>query len=484
MMQNRLSCGFLSLTLFATLSVKPSIAGMCPAQVAEKISAITSQPEFRRSRWGILVQTLGDRQMIYAQDADRYFIPASNAKLLTTAAALEVLGDRYTIRTSVEQISPGVLRIVGRGDPSLTDAQLNQLAKQIRDRNILQINQLIADDSYFQGDAVNPSWEWEDIQSGYGAPVNSLILNQNQLGLTLFPQSLDQPLRVAWDNPAEATGWEIDNTSQTVAVTEEESLQVGRDLGQPFGHLQSNARLQVRGQLRVGSAPEAVAIAIPQPARNFLQHFKQALAKQGIRVIQSSVSNTIRPPQGSEIAAVESAPLAQLIAEANQESNNLYAESLLRTMGTTKSPQSDLTLKAGIDVMEKALTQLGVDATTYDLVDGSGLSRHNGLTPETLVQTLQGMGRSPNFATYRNSLAVAGSSGTLRNRFVNSPVAGRLQGKTGFLTGSTALSGYLEPPDYSPLVLSILINQFDSPLGEVQEAIDKIVIFLAQLQRC
>jgi len=464
--------------LIVTLWLKPAAAqaGICPAQLSDKISAITNRSEFRRSRWGILVQTLGDRQMLYAQDAERYFIPASNLKLLTTAAVLEVLGDRYTIRTSVYQSDPGVFRVVGRGDPGLTDAELDQLAKQIRDRHITQINQLIADDHYFQGDAINPTWEWEDVQSGYGAPVNSLILNENLIGLTLFPQSLGQPLRVVWDDPAEGTRWQIDNRSRTVAATAEESVQVGRDL--------ERSQLNVRGQLRVGSKPETAAIAITQPSRYFLQRFKQALRQRGIQVAQSFVATEPTEIQGAEIAAVESEPLARLIAEVNQQSNNLYAESLLRTLGVTQSPQADSSLDAGLEAMKKALFQLGIDSASYNLADGSGVSRHNWVTPETLVQTLQGMGRSPNSAVYRNSLAVAGRIGSLQNRFLDTPVAGKFQGKTGFVSGSIALSGYLEPPDYSPLVLSILINQFDRPTEEIREAIDEIVILLAQLQRC
>jgi len=481
MTQNRLPHWFLSIMmLIVTLWLKPAAAqaGICPAQLSDKISAITNRSEFRRSRWGILVQTLGDRQTLYAQDAERYFIPASNLKLLTTAAVLEVLGDRYTIRTSVYQTNSDnvVLRVVGRGDPSLTDAELDQLAKQIRDRHITQINQLIADDHYFQGDAINPTWEWEDVQSGYGAPVNSLILNENLIGLTLFPQSLGQPLRVVWDDPAEGTRWQIDNRSRTVAATAEESVQVGRDL--------ERSQLNVRGQLRVGSKPETAAIAITQPSRYFLQRFKQALRQRGIQVAQSFVATELTETQGAEIAAVESEPLAKLIAEVNQQSNNLYAESLLRTLGVTQSPQADSSLDAGLEAMKKALFQLGIDSASYNLVDGSGVSRHNWVTPETLVQTLQGMARSPNSAVYRNSLAVAGRIGSLQNRFLDTPVAGKFQGKTGFVSGSTALSGYLEPPDYSPLVLSILINQFDRPTEEIREAIDEIVILLAQLQRC
>jgi serine-type D-Ala-D-Ala carboxypeptidase/endopeptidase (penicillin-binding protein 4) len=460
------------------LSPDRAIAGICPAQLTEKIMAITNRPEFRRSRWGILVQTR-DRQTLYAQDADRYFVPASNAKLLTTAAALEVLGDRYTIRTSVYQVpSPEgiVLRVVGRGDPSFADEQINALAQQIAARQIKQIRQLIIDDSYFQGDAVNPSWEWEDVQSGYGAPVNSLILNENLIGLTLFPQSVGQPLRVVWDDPTEGDRWQIDNRSVTVEPTAEESLAVGRDL--------RRSRLHVRGQLRAGSASEAVAVAVTQPDRHFLQQFRQALQRQGITIQQSRFVADANPIAGKEIASVNAAPLSKLVTVANQESNNLYAESLLRTLGSVQAPKSESSLEAGLEVLRAALSRLGVDSESYSLMDGSGLSRRNWVTPTALVDTLQGMGRSPNALIYRDSLAIAGQNGTLKNRFRDTPVAGKLYGKTGFISGATALSGYLEAPDYSPLVLSILINQFDQPLGEIQEALDEIVLLLAQLQRC
>jgi serine-type D-Ala-D-Ala carboxypeptidase/endopeptidase (penicillin-binding protein 4) len=468
----------LGLIGFLALALSPNrvIAGVCPAQLTEKMTAITSRPEFQRSRWGILVQTR-ERQTLYAQDADRYFVPASNVKLLTTAAALEVLGDRYRIRTSVYQVpSPDgvVLRVVGRGDPSFADEQLNALAQQVAARQIKQIRRLVIDDSYFQGDAVNPSWEWEDVQSGYGAPVNSLILNENLIGLALFPQSVGQPLRLVWDDPTEGDRWQIDNRSVTVEPTAEESLAVGRDLGR--------SRLSVRGRLRAGSASESVAIAVTQPDRHFLQQFRQALQRQGIAVQQSRITADATPIAGEEIASVDAAPLSELITVANQESNNLYAESLLRTLGA-QAPKAESSLEAGLEVLGAALSRLGVDSESYSLMDGSGLSRRNWVTPTTLVETLQGMGRSPNALIYRDSLAIAGQSGTLTNRFRDTPVAGKLYGKTGSLSGVTALSGYLEAPNYSPLVLSILVNQFDQP-GEIRGAIDEIVLLLVQLQRC
>jgi D-alanyl-D-alanine carboxypeptidase/D-alanyl-D-alanine-endopeptidase (penicillin-binding protein 4) len=473
----------LSITGLTANSAVAQEAGICPAQLSTTIASIIDRPQFHRARWGILVQLL-DRSAhpptLYAHDAERYFIPASNAKLLTTAAVLDQLGASFRIRTSVYQIdSPSheiTLQVVGRGDPSLTDAELQTLARQIRDRGITQINQLIATDQFFRGDAINPTWEWEDIQAGYGAPVNSLILNQNSIGLTLIPQQLGQPLRVEWDNPAEANHWQIDNRSQTVETTAPEFVDVGRDLSQPT--------LLVRGQLQVGSASELVSVSIPQPASYFLQHFQQALSSAGIQVDRSVVSPGLALPQASEIAAIESPPLADLLIETNRDSNNLYAEALLRILGVTHAPNADSSLEAGITALTASLTHLGVHPDGYHLVDGSGLSRRDLISPDALVETLQAMARSPNASTYRASLSVAGVNGTLQHRFQNTPLQGKLYAKSGSLNGVIALSGYLEPPNHVPLVISIIVNQLDQPLPEVEQAIDHIVTLLSQLHPC
>ncbi|NEQ25223.1 MAG: D-alanyl-D-alanine carboxypeptidase/D-alanyl-D-alanine-endopeptidase, partial [Microcoleus sp. SIO2G3] len=154
---------------------------------------------------------------------------------------------------------------------------------------------------------------------------------------------------------------------------------------------------------------------------------------------------------------------------------------LLRQLGIATQPETDSPLQAGIAAIETTLARIGVDPAGFDLADGSGLSRHNLVTPEAIVQTLQAMAAS---SAYRNSLAVAGESGTLINRFQGTIVQGRLQGKTGALSGVAALSGYLDPPIYEPIAFSILVNHFDVPVREVRPAIDAIVLQLAELQAC
>ncbi|WP_445242653.1 D-alanyl-D-alanine carboxypeptidase/D-alanyl-D-alanine endopeptidase [Microcoleus sp. Pol12B5] len=456
-----------------------AVAGdICPGELGAQVDAIANRPEFSRSRWGILIQPLSSTTTLYSRDAQKYFIPASNAKLLTTAAALQKLGADFRIKTSVYSGENGSLYVAGRGDPSIAEAQLKSLAQQLKQRGISQVNQLIGDDSYFQGSAVNPNWEWEDAQAGYGAPINSLIFNQNAIDLLLSPQALGQPLKVTFAEPKLANQWQVQNNSVTVAENESEFIEIGREFDRPI--------IRVGGQLKVGGEPESAYVAVVNPANNFLQYFQQALATEGIPVKQALVASASRN-LNQELATVESPPLAQLVRETNRESNNLYAEVLLRLLGKVTGkmplPQED-TGESGLKELKAVLTQLGVNPNSYILADGSGLSRHNLITPEGLVETLRLMANSPAASIYRQSLSIAGESGTLKNRFNVTPNRVNLQAKTGTMSGVSALSGYIEVPNYEPLVFSIIVNQSDLSTAKMRSATDEIVLLLNRLRRC
>ncbi|MGB7894316.1 MAG: D-alanyl-D-alanine carboxypeptidase/D-alanyl-D-alanine-endopeptidase [Microcoleus sp.] len=456
-----------------------AVAGdICPADLGAQVDAIANRPEFSRSRWGILIQPLSSTTTLYSRDATKYFIPASNAKLLTTAAALQKLGADFRIKTSVYSGENGSLYVAGRGDPSIAVAQLKSLAQQLKQRGISQVNQLIGDDSYFQGSAVNPNWEWEDAQAGYGAPINSLIFNQNAIDLLLSPQAIGQPLKVTFAEAKLANQWQLQNNTVTVAQNESEFIEVGREFDRPI--------IRVGGQLKVGAEPESAYVAVVNPANNFLQYFQQALATEGIPVKQALVASASRN-LNQELATVESPPLAELVRETNRESNNLYAEVLLRLLGkiTDKMPvPQENTGESGLKELKTVLTQLGVNPNSYILADGSGLSRHNLISPEALVQTLRLMANSPAASIYRQSLPIAGESGTLKNRFNITPNRVIMQAKTGTMSGVSALSGYIEVPNYEPLVFSIIVNQSDLSTAKMRSATDEIVLLLNRLRRC
>lgn len=469
-----------------------SSESLCPAELSSNIDAVINRPQFRRARWGILIEALlsddgnlaskiNKDHILYSHDAQRYFTPASTMKLLTTATALRQLGSEFRIRTSVYENGVGWLRVVGRGDPSLTDAQLRELAQQLKRQGVRNVGQLVVDDGYFQGDAINLSWEWEDIQSDYGASVNSLILNQNAVELTLLPQKLGQPLQVSWADAIAQKQWQVENDSVTAEAGTPPSVTVTGVLGQPI--------LRIKGQMAVDAEPKSFGLAILDPAEYFLQHFRSVLEAEGIKVSKASVVANVGTKGARELAAVESPPLSVLLVETNQQSNNLYAEALLRSLQALALAQQGASANTdstqiGLNQVISTLTDLGVDPKSYVLADGSGVSRHNLVSPEAIAQTLKLMAQTPQAAVYRASLPTAGVSGTLERRFLNTAAQGHLQAKTGTMSGVSALSGYLDVPGYQPLVFSIMVNQSDQSAANLREAIDEIILLLTRLRSC
>lgn len=451
---------------------------ICPAHLNGSIETIINRPEFRYSRWGILIETLSSETTLYSHEDQRYFIPASNVKLLTTAAALSQLGGEFRIKTSVYGTNNNstTLRVVGRGDPSLTDNELKELAAQLKSRGINRVEKLIVEDGYFSEPSINPTWEWEDVFAYYGAPVNSLILNQNAVLLTTTPPKLGQSLNITWSDRIAANQWQLDNETITAEAGAPSSVEVVGFLGKPI--------LQIRGQMGIDAEPMVTAVAIRDPGTYFLQKFQNILTSTGIRVMQGSVGSNPNPNNDIELAAIASPPLATLLVEINQQSNNIYAEALLRTLGTTQPVAGESTAEVGIQQVKAILTQLGIDPKSYVQADGSGLSRRNLVSPVALVETLQAIAKTPVANIYRASLPVAGVSGTLRNRFVNTPAQGILQAKTGTMTGASALSGYLDVPNYQTLVFSIIVNQSDQSVTTLRQAIDEIVLLLTRLHSC
>jgi len=451
---------------------------VCPAQLGRAIDTIINRPQFSRSRWGIVIQNLDNAQNLYSRDADKYFIPASNLKLLTTAAALRQLGANFRFRTSIYGTDNGLLRLVGRGDPSLTDVQLTALARQLKLTGVRQLTYLAVEGDRAD-DIISPDWEWGDIQADYGAPIGSLIINQNAVTLQLLPQQVGQPLRLAWQDPIAARQWQVDNQAITVKSKEPAQIVVNRDL---------SGILQISGQLNVDSPPETLSLAVVDPAENFVQHLRRVLLIAGIADNSDRVRLNIAQVQkqlanAPELAAINSPPLSELLVETNQNSNNLYAEALLRALGSRVN-SSDSNFQKGLVAVKQALTTLGVDPTGYVLADGAGLSRHNLATPKVIAQTLRIMAKSPQATIYRASLPVAGVSGTLKNRLQGTPAQGIVSAKTGTISGAIGLSGYIDAPNYQPMVFSIIVNQSDRPATVLRQAVDEIVVTLANLRRC
>lgn len=467
-----------ALAVFA--QTEAAVAGICRADLPGKIDAIAQNPALTRANVGILIEeaTPNSRQL-YARRAQEKFVPASNVKLLTTAAALQSLGPDFSIRTSVfgqPNTPDSALYVVGRGDPTFTSYQINLLANQLKQKGIRRATSLTAIDNYFTGPAASPYWDEEDYRAGYGAPANSLILNRNELSFTVFPTQVGQPLRVVWDRPEFARGWRIENNTRTVRAGGDEFIDAGQRPGQKV--------MNVTGQLIAGAESDNNSIALLDPAGYFIEQFQESLTRYGISSAKGQVS-AAHPPNGlAELAAIQSPPLRAFIDPTNLYSVNIYAEAMLKALGHSADPTTSDAYQTGAAAVSQILTDLGVAPDSLSIVDGSGLSRRDLASPEAFVNTLQVMAQTPNATIYRNSLAVAGRSGTLRNRLKGTLAEGRFQGKTGTLSGTYTLSGYLNPPNHPPLALSILVNDADAGGRTIRSLIDQIILQAVTLDDC
>lgn len=491
---SRRTIAVLSGLLLQSIAILPTLAqsgsttqsqrasAICPSQLSTAINGIIDRPELRRFRWGIVVRTLNGTNLLYSRDGDRLFTPASNIKLITTAVALRQLGAGTKLKTSVYQLpstgDAANLLVVGRGDPSLTITQLQSIAQQLQQRGTKQVNQISFDDGYFRGEQTNGDWEWGDLSTDYAPPINSLMLGQNSLSLTVSPQQVGQPLNYTWSNPS-LNGWQIDNQTQTVSGTQAGGVGAVAVFGKPL--------LRLIGQLGLDENPTKLDLPVVNPAESFIAGFRQSLTQSGITVGSTQLVLGQSILNLSEIAGISSPPISELIKETNLKSNNVYAEVLLKSIGRghpLHSTGNDNTTDFGISIVKKRLTELGVNPQFYRLNDGSGLSRHNLASPSAFTQLLTGMANTTDAKVYRDSLPVAGISGSLRNRFKGTAAQGIVQAKTGSMSGVLSLSGYINPPQYSPLVFSIILNQHDRPTSEMVKFIDEVVVSLTRLRNC
>jgi D-alanyl-D-alanine carboxypeptidase/D-alanyl-D-alanine-endopeptidase (penicillin-binding protein 4) len=444
---------------------KQDLSLVCPANLKETIDRIVERPEWQRSRWGIKVQLLGQTRTLYEREADRYFIPASNLKLLTTAAVFLKFGQNYRFQTPV-YYDRGQLTIIGQGDPSLTAAQLNDLAQRLKKQGIRQIQALIVQDNTSSEQWLNGSWEWSDLAFYFAPSVSQLNLNQNQVTLTLTPSRIGQPLQEKWSDPIAAFQWQIRNQTQTTPPDSANTLSILPIFG--------SQTLAIAGSLAQNAEGDRTRLAIPNPPQYFLDSLQSILQQQAISVDRVQISQKIDIKPQNLLMTLNSPPLLDLIALTNQESNNLYAEALLNLLGQNADRFAAL---------KKQLQSLGIEGDRYQIVDGSGLSRQNLVPPSVFVNLLQGMAQAQYGQAFRASLAIAGESGTL-HAYKDTPLAGKIQAKTGTLKGIYALSGYLDSKSGPTLVFSIILNQSTQPPSASRQAIQDILLRLYHLQDC
>ena len=477
------------------------------ARIAEHIG----QQRFDPASWGIKIVSLDSGKTVFERNPQKYFSPASNAKLYTAALALDRLGPEFRVKTSVySEARPdaagtlkGDLLIYGRGDPLMT-ARLNEgdyfkpldpLVNALMNAGVRRIEgDLVGDDSFFTGPPFGSGWEWDDLQADYGAEVSALTVEDNCLDLFVKPaEQVGLPGRITTGPPTSYIT--IMNRTQTVARGNETRITVYRPVGENV--------VYVTGRLAIDGAGYSGSVAVHNPAALFATIFKDALARRGVVVTGRSRSidwkyREVSPIDFSKLAelcSIESAPLKDILRETLKPSQNMYAQLLLLHVGKSASaPETRrgegetrgrgegetrggastgsrspavangepgvTTQQLGLDAMTDFLARVGVKEGDVLLEEGSGLSRKDVITPNATVALLQYMSKHRWADVYYNALPIGGIDGTLERRMKGTPAEGNVHAKTGTLRYVYTLSGFVTTAGGEKLAFSIMLNNY------------------------
>jgi D-alanyl-D-alanine carboxypeptidase/D-alanyl-D-alanine-endopeptidase (penicillin-binding protein 4) len=468
----------------------------------QHIAAVIAQPRYKAAFWGVKVVSLDTHQVLFQQNADKLFVPASNTKLFTTALALDRLGPDYQIRTSLfakaKPTSRGTVKgdlvIYGRGDPTFNArmnggniyAALEPLASALAQAGVKRISgDLVADESYFRGPPFGSDWSWNDLEYAYAAEVSALTINDNAIELIVKSgDRVGMPAQAGLGLPTSYLA--ISNFTQTVASKTNSGISFYRPVGENI--------VYVTGTVPVGDSTSSEAVAVHQPAGLFGALFKDLLVAHGIAVsgrvrVVNWLDRQTQPVdlrEWIEIAGVDSPRLRDIAREVNKTSNNLYADLLLANVGTVLQGEKpfapdDTSESLGITAMRAFLGEAGVAQGEAELNEGSGLSNGDLVTPNATVTLLDYMSRHKSAADYLNTLPVAGADGTLRMRMRNTAAAGVVHAKTGTSTWADSLSGYVIPASGERLAFCLMLNRYHAaePAHAKAADLDAIAAMLA-----
>jgi serine-type D-Ala-D-Ala carboxypeptidase/endopeptidase (penicillin-binding protein 4) len=477
----------------ATPPPQPGSATNLPAGTAElrrDIDAILAAPALEHGYWGVLVKSLQTGATLYARNERKLMMPASNMKIVTLAAAADRLGWDFTYETKLfaaGAVADGTLRgdlvVVGSGDPGIMaadgDAIFAEWADALKRAGIRTIaGRVIGDDDAFEESGPGFGWSWDDLFDDYAAGVSALQFNENavRVSITAGPAAGDfAGVAVA---PA-ASGLTIVSSVKTTAAGTATAIRARR--------LSGSMRLELTGTIAAGAPAAALGASVENPTLFFATALRDALIARGIDVRGPAADVddiSDAPPRGTmPMATHRSPPLSTLAVRLMKESQNLYAETLLKTL-SARAGTTVATAEGGRVQVAAALQPWGIGGDALIQRDGSGLSRYDYVTADALAAILVHVGRDGRLRDpFEAALPIAGVDGTLANRMKGTPAAGNARAKTGSMSNVRGVSGYVTSADGEPLAFSILANNFALPGPAITSVEDAIVVRLATFAR-
>ncbi len=461
----------------STAKLRSTLAANIPRLLAAKTENLGDGASI-----GIAVIDGSSGELLFEKNAKQGFVAASNAKIITTAAALALLGPSFQFRTELlaKEISrsgaiSGNLYIRGRGNALFDDADMARLVRRLKAQGVTRINgQIIVDNSYFDEDNLPPHFNEQPTEhAAFRAPIAATSFNFNAFAIHVRPALAGKgPTRIEVRPACDYLS--IVNTSSTI-TTGRSRLVI--DSSEEAGRL----RVAISGQLRNTVARRRFRRRVPDPVLFVGSGLQRALADAGIGVRKKQVQAGMAPVDSLVLATHQGPALATMIRGMGKYSNNFVAELLLKVIGAeVKAAGTPATWEHGLLAVHEFLAESGLAAGTYRYENGSGLFDSNRFTPLQLTTILQLAHRNARWGSdFFSSLAIAASDGTLHGRMKDSEAAGLVRAKTGTLEHASALSGVAAIDGRNPLFFSILVNGFpEHAIGTARGLQDEIAVEL------
>ena len=494
--------------ILASLAISSTLAAQAPpalpaprttplrGSLERRLTTLLDQPPFDHATW--LVHVMDDRgRTLFARNADRWAVPASNTKLIVTSAATVLLPADFRVRTTLYvlgTIDEGVLRgdlvLYGRGDPTFSSrcfgadtlaagvcdsasTPIEALADSVVAHGVRRITgRVVGDGSYFEPTLLHPQWGVYDVLWYYGAPVSALAFNDNSIDFRITPDSVVNRPPTIVGTPAVGR-WTLDNRGRTGPADSGSSLVDG------FYRHAGSWDYWAEGTAALGRRPWTESVAVPDPNLWTAFALTDALRRRGVAVEGGAASTTDSLATRAArccapLAEYRGRPLPDIVFPILNVSQNLFAEMLLKTVA--REVAGDGSWSAGLDLERRFLIDsVQIDSTAFSLDDGSGLSAGNLITPRAFTRLLDYMARHPKAGPWFASLPRSGGVGSLRRRFIGTPVEGRVVAKTGSIARVNSLTGYVERPDGRRVTFAILLNGHAIPSSQILAQIDSVV---------
>ena len=419
---------------------------------SSKLLKIVPAKARNNSKLGVVVKSLISKKKIFEYNSDKLFIPASNQKVIVSTVALSLLKSKFRFKTEFYaggEIRGGILHgglyVKGYADPTISTESLRLIAMQFKHKGLKQINgDLYLDDSYFDKLQYPVGWKDEWRNDFYSPPISSLSLNYNNFEVVVFPSKNRSKVLVSTDPPI--PGLKIINSARLRK----------KKTGIAARWVDGKNQILVSGNLYTYSKGIRLKLPVKNPPLYFGAVFKDELKKHGI-VLNGEIKISNVPRWANLYHTYSSDPLDEVINLYNKNSVNIIGENLIKTLGAELIGTPG-TWGNGRKVITLFLNKMGIE-NGFKIIDGSGLSLLNRVSPNTLADVLEYAFQSKNVGLdFITSLPVAGIDGTLKKRFKGQDVKGRIVAKTGYLKNVRALSGYVFTKTGDVLVFSILSN--------------------------